>query len=476
MSWQRSNAGAALALLILCAVLVLILDHGRGIWLDEATSFFLSGHDIGFSQAFRERWISDVHPPLYSLYAWALQPLLGGSVQEMRLINLGGLLYAAMVWRQAWRRGIDRDFLLLFAVLVASSPFFILYAAEFRSYFLQLVLGACLVVQLRMVDEGRGGLPLFALTGLLLVNLHYYGSLVGLILTGAGVVHFTIRRRWRDAALLLAILIAAVIPLGLAALAMLAEITPVKVSEISQLRGLIAIGTIAGAATVPNLVALVLLSKAPLPEEGRKRFAIVLAAALAAVMAAYFGLNLVTHNLLSRHMIGAAPIGAALFALLLEQYVKTNRRAFGLICANAALIALAAAAYGLVNQRWETNVGRIESAMAACPGSRLHALNAMSLLDRGDRFHSVPHIDRYFALTYQLIARSRGWNVRVLPGDGPISAGRGCPSLLWIEHHYARPGLTDVELARIAGFEGPIRVTRLQRGDARALLAVSRAP
>ena len=174
-SWQRSNATASFAVLLSCFGLVLLLGRLRGVWLDEASGFWLTRHDIPLARIIEERWMTDVHPPLYSAYAWLLQPLFGGSVPSMRLINLGGVSLAGLTGWLAARRGVDRNFLALFAVLVAASPFFILYAAEFRSYFLQMLFGACLVVQLRMVHEGRGGLPLLGLTSMLLINLHYLG-------------------------------------------------------------------------------------------------------------------------------------------------------------------------------------------------------------------------------------------------------------------------------------------------------------
>ena len=471
-SWPRGNKGLATAVLAACFGCVLLLDAMRGIWLDEATSFWLSGHDLAIGRIIRERWITDVHPPLYSAYAWMLQPLFGGSVQEMRLINLGGLWYAALSWRLAWRRKIDGDFLMLFAVLVASSPFFILYAAEFRSYFLQLALGACLIVQLRMVHEGKGGVALLGLTGLLLINLHYFGSLIGLILIGAEAIHLARSGRRRAALALLMIMAVATVPLAAAALAMLAAIEPVAVSNIPAFRALLAITATLGSAALPNLFAMAALRGRP--PRADHSFMRVLAGALAAIASAYFLLNLATHNLLPRHMIAAVPIAPALVALMLEGRLKTHPRVFALICGNALLLMLAATAYGLANQRWESNVERIDAALRTCPQSRLHALNAMALLGPADKLRSVTGIGHFFGLTYRLIAKEKGWPVRIVPDGAAIAPVGACPALLWVEHLYARPGTSDMELARLGGFGGPIRVVRIQRGDARALLAISR--
>lgn len=472
-SWPRGNKGLATVVLAACFGCILWLDAMRGIWLDEASSYWLSGHDLAIGRIIRDRWITDVHPPLYSAYAWILQPLFGGSVQEMRLINLGALWFAALSWRLAWRRKIDGDFLILFAVLVASSPFFILYAAEFRSYFLQLVLGACLIVQLRMVHEGKGGLALLGVTGLLLINLHYFGSLIGLILIGAEAVHLARAGRRRTALALLLIMVVAAVPLTAAALAMLTAIEPVAVSNIPPLRALLAITATLGSAALPNLFAMAALRGGP--HRADHSFVGVLAGALAGIASVYFLLNLATHNLLPRHMIAAVPIAPALIALMLEGRLKVRPRLLALICGNALLLALAATAYGLANQRWETNVERIGAALKACPQSRLHALNVMALLGPADTLHSVTGIDHFFGLTYHMIADGKGWTVRIVPDGAPMAPGGACPALLWVEHLYARPGTSDTELARLGGFAGPIRVVRLQRGDARALLAISRA-
>lgn len=85
-----------------------------------------------------------------------------------------------------------------------------------------------------------------------------------------------------------------------------------------------------------------------------------------------------------------------------------------------------------------------------------------------DRLRDVTAIDHVFGLTYRLIVG----DAAIVPNGRPIVPQGPCPALLWVEHHYARPEISDEELARIAGFSGPIRLRRLQRGDARALLAV----
>lgn len=469
-SCRRGNVVTAAATLAACLLCVLTLQQKRGLWLDEAWSFWLTGHEIGLGEIVRQRWITDVHPPLFSAYAWALEPLLGGSVRSMRLVNLGGLLLAGLTAVQGWRRGIDRDFLMLFAVMVAGTPFFVLYAAEFRSYFLQLLFGACLIVQLRMAHAGRASWLTLGMTALLLINLHYMGSLIGLILIGAEAVWLAVAGRWRAVTGLLLIMLAALLPLATALWAMLAVIAPVSVNDVSALRGLFTIGVVLGAGVLPYVAALALLRRASLPVGNDWGFAMVLVGALAMITVAYALINLMFHNLLPRHMIAAVPIGAALVALLLENRVKTSRIGFGLICANALLVALAATGYGLTHKRWESNLALIDAVRHNCPTSRLYALNPMSLLGPGDRLRDVTAIDQVFGLTYRLIID----DARIVPDGRPIVPRGPCPALLWVEHHYARPDISDLELARIAGFTGPIHIDRLQRGDARALLTVRR--
>ena len=467
---ERSHTGTAKAVIGFCVAMAVLLMSQRGIWLDEAASYWFSAHDITLDRMIRERWISDVHPPLFSAYAWLLQPLFGASVQEMRLINLGGLLYAALIWRSAWRQGLNHDFLMLFAVLVASSPFFILYAAEFRSYFVQLVLAACLIVQLRMVDEGRIGPVWLVPTAFLLTNLHFIGSLVGLILLCVEGIRLACSYRRRTALALLMIAIGSAVPLSCSLVAMLAVIEPVAVNQVSPLQGAIAIMAVVGAAALTNIVGMVALIRVDRFADG---FARMLFGALATVMIVYFLFNLISQNLLPRHMIAAVPIGAAILALWLEPVVKMRRSLLALICANAVVLAASATVYGLVNKRWESNVSRIEAAVAACPQSRLYGLNTMTLVPAGDKLHGVPGIDHLFGLTYHLIANDAGMAVTIVPSAEPLRVEGRCPALLWVEHFYARQEISDLDLARIAGFEGPLRIVRLQRGEARALLAVS---
>ncbi|MET0376491.1 MAG: hypothetical protein ABW128_19840 [Rhizorhabdus sp.] len=353
-------------------------------------------------------------------------------------------------------------------MMIAGSPFFILYAAEFRSYFLQLLFGACLIVQLRMLHADRASWLALGLTAVLLINLHYMGSLIGLFLISAEAICLALAGQRRAVRGLLAILVLATLPLVGALWAMLSAISPVAVNDVSALRGLVAIGAVLGSAVLPYVVALALLPRASAPQCEERSFIMMLASALAVIGTSYALLNLLTHNLLPRHMIAAAPIGAAIMALLLKDYVRASRVGFGMICANALLLAGAATVYGLAHERWETNIARIESSRAACPETRLYALNPMSLLTADDRLRTVTAIDEFFTLTYRLIAP----DVEVLPNGRAIAPSGPCPALLWVEHHYAQRDISDAKLVRIAGIVGPVRIYRLQRGDARALLAV----
>lgn len=462
----RSNVIAAVAAVAGCLVMMIALINLRGVWLDEAASFLFSRHHGSVIDVARELWISDVHPPLFSAYAWLLAPLLGDRVQDMRLVNLGGLFYAALIWSRAYRLGLDRDFLRLLAVLTISTPFAMLYAAEFRSYFLLLTLGACLIVQLRLIDEGRGGCGWLALTALLLINLHYFGCLIGLILIGCEALRLRTAHRPKAARALLLIAAVAILPLALSLAAMMSEIEPVAVNRISAFRGLLAIGAILGAAAL-NIAAVI-----GLRHSSRSEFARLLVGALGTILIVYFLLNLVTQNLLPRHMIAAVPITAALLAISLETAVKVRRWLMPLICANALLLAAGATWYGLSNKRWETNVDRIIAAEEACYPSYLYALNPLSLLPEADRLHSVPHIDDIFATAYLLAANKADMFVMVVP-NGPVASPKDvCPALLWVEHLYVRPKISDLELARKAGFTGSIEIERLQRDDVRALLAI----
>lgn len=200
---------ALAATLATAMVATLGLVAFRGAWLDEAYSVWFAGHDVSFHDALVFRWLRDGHPPLYYAYSWLLQPWLGESLGRFRLINLGGLLVGAATALHLGRRGDGARFLLPFALLVAANPFFLLYAAELRSYFLQLVLCACLLAQLRPLLLGeRPELlhwALLATTAVLLVNLHYVGSLVAFALLGLAALILARQRRWRAAGALVGI-------------------------------------------------------------------------------------------------------------------------------------------------------------------------------------------------------------------------------------------------------------------------------
>jgi len=456
--------------------MILVLQQLRGLWLDEAASYWLSRHDVGWLQLARERWITDVHPPLFSMLSWAARPLLGESIQHLRMINLAGLLFALMVWRRAAESGLDGFFLASFGLAVAASPFFILYAAEFRSYFLQMVLSASLVVLFRMVVEGRGGMGWLSATLLLLTNLHYYGCLSGLILVGVGTLYLRRQGRGREALTLCLSILVSLLPLVMAMLAMISSIEPVKVSYASPVAGVLMVVLVGLSPAMPNIALLYAIGRARKRRDALSDLSILLALACGLTVAAYALLNLFTHNLLPRHMISVIPIAAGLLASLAERELRRDPRLFRLSCYNAVLLSAAAFSYGLTHSRWESNVTLIKAALRQCPASPVYALNGMSLVGAEDPLHRVAGINDVFALTYQLIARRAGWRVVIVPDGQMHRPHRGCPSLLWIEHFYARQRLRDEQLARLAGFTQDLSVARLQSGGGRALLAISQAP
>src|SRR5258708_36599132 len=82
-------AGATLAF---CLALMVAVACLRGIWLDEIWSIWASRHDIPLRDVFEQRWLRDVHPPLFHAVNWLLEPITGLDITMRRLEELGPVI------------------------------------------------------------------------------------------------------------------------------------------------------------------------------------------------------------------------------------------------------------------------------------------------------------------------------------------------------------------------------------------------
>jgi hypothetical protein len=190
-------------------------------WFDEADQLrFMHGP----LQGALATPASGGHPPLYFFltYYWQRLPLgLAWTIQE-RTLSVLFALAATVVADRLWARRLPGQWRLVFLTLWTLSPFLLLYSRMGRSYSLQLLVGtAAMGLLLRYLEKPSRRTAAW-LAGWLSVAVwvHY---IPGAALIAAANVGLLARRRWREAAILDAIVGLLSIPLLFRLLAFLPD-------------------------------------------------------------------------------------------------------------------------------------------------------------------------------------------------------------------------------------------------------------
>ncbi len=177
-------------------------------WLDETCT---AAFDTGTLGSVVTAYAKDIHPPLYGVLLHAWRTVVGGSEKALRgystLWSIVGLLVAALLTRDITG---SRPAALMAGLLVAVNPLDIWYAQEARMYAQAAALMAMLAWLLWhwIHTGGRTGrswisATAFGLLSTMLLYTHYVAAVVVASQVLVTVTIFCVRRRWRDAALLL---------------------------------------------------------------------------------------------------------------------------------------------------------------------------------------------------------------------------------------------------------------------------------
>jgi hypothetical protein len=180
-------------------------------WFDEAdTLLFTAGplHDAIAIPA------SGLHPPLYFalLWCWMRLPLGLAWTIQARTLSVIFALASTIALDRLWLRTARPATRLALLGLWTLSPFLLLYARMSRSYTMQLLLGTMALAYILRYLEERSRRNLIILTSLLVVAM-YTHYVPGIALTAAANVALARRGRWRDAATIDGLVLAALFPL-----------------------------------------------------------------------------------------------------------------------------------------------------------------------------------------------------------------------------------------------------------------------
>jgi O-antigen/teichoic acid export membrane protein len=177
LAWGRfwRSHGPEVALLTVAA-LVLRLLVDRGLWLDEATTWYqtaLPSLDVMLDDI----RATDVHPPLHHVVVWFAVRLFGDGELALRLpsIAAGVLLVPALYGtaRELW----DRRTGLVAASLGAAAPILVWYSQEARMYSLLLLFGVLAAwAQARALRTGSAlAWCAYALSAAAVIYTQYFG-------------------------------------------------------------------------------------------------------------------------------------------------------------------------------------------------------------------------------------------------------------------------------------------------------------
>ena len=425
----------------------------RGPWIDEFWTLFAVDHSLSLTAALEQRWWTDVHPPLFYFLSRLMSDVAGENIAILRLQNslamlalIGFFLFANAVWRGS------RRFLLVCAVLTFSSYFATGYFAELRSYYWQFVCGICFYCSgyfllRREVSESllarRAAMIIFAVSTLLLVNLHFVTTLLtGISIAGLALV--AVRSgHYRKAIFICVCGLLALIPLILDLAFQgqyligrtggqfwiasgFADAAEIAVGSLAKGIGLSLFAALLAAQTLGQSL-LVGTSGEDAKDE------VVIGAVFLALAIVPIGvllvINIYTPVIVDRYLVLCSAAAICGMSVLVQDRAFSSPYGFALIVANAALF-LGIAGHKLIEEpRWNASAALIAAKVATCPTT---VIEAFPFPYPG----ALPNEGAVFALGYGYLAERHGFQFVMAKPGAPLMRDESakCPTVLWSEH------------------------------------------
>ncbi len=458
---------ATLGFVTVSIIVSVVAALTRGPWMDEFWTLWLTSPDIGWGDALRNRWLADVHPPLFTAASRLAAGLLGQSVELRRLQNivpliglLGFFVYADRCWLGA------RRFVVVYATLCFGSYFSTGYFPEYRSYFPQFCLGAvffacgyALLCRDHVVGPRQRpvAIGLLAVCSLLLVNLHFVTALAAGISLGVMGLVVLAQRDMRLFFALVAIALLSCLPL-VAVLVFQAPTLLAKSGgkfwiDTSLMQALHVIaGSVAKGIGV-NLIACLAagwgvvrarrirtavfgpqLPRGSDPALDRQYEEMIVGLAFLAtslaVLAALVLINFQTPIIVDRYLVLCSAAIVCAIAVLAKDVAFLKPIVFTLVLLNATAFLAFAADKVVAEPRWNASAELIAGLLPArCATTPVQAFIYPYA-------NTLTNEDKVVTSAYHRLADEFGFPVRVLtPGDGaPLPAATNCPRILWTEN------------------------------------------
>lgn len=447
----------------------------RSVWLDEFWTLW-AVVPAADPAPMVDRWLDDVHPPVFSAWAALLGAPFGDTVIGRRIaVNGAALLLLAMGAGYVSRAyPTRRPFILLFMAGLFGAPPMLLAFGEYRSYFTHTAAFALALIGWRAIrglerdydaSRDRALLALTSASLLAALSLHYIGGIIAssAALTIVGGLWREGQRKWAVRLMLVAL---AGWGFMLASAAIQAprwrgwldmRWIDTSTSDAFALCLRLLWQAVAGG---PALLLLALATVALLARgnvDGRARVdAAVLAAALIISASLLLVLNGVSSILVPRYLLLWVPLLLAMLARLAEPMVHKHwliAPGIPILLAGSA-VAATNAAQGLPG--WNDGTARITEIVRNCPETRVWWLSPWRLTP-GRHSRTARREERAFAVGYDRQAQSFGFSAAPVPSDGviPVPSGR-CPSLVWVEHPFGPAPTRPEDFLSTGGLRLPV--------------------
>lgn len=452
-TWIAQPAPYA-ALVFLFGLGIALSNLANGPWQDEFNTLVttLRGHSPA---VFFEHVVRGQHPLLYEGLVYLAQAAGMTDIAGLRLINLlGAPLVFAAVWF-SWRRGaLTGAQAAVVIALYGSSGNLLSYLASIRPYFLMFSASIAVVLIWRLMmrdDPRKAPLRLWGGALFVLVNVHYFGTIFGGLLTLALLIDRLARKQARDALAIAAVSALAASPaliLGVLQYSYTSSGGVLYYYPAGQDYALLSFREASWAAIAANFVALACalialitaLRQKTLVSEYRDLLA------LAGVGFAFFVLLLALHQIkpmiYDRYLMAAAGVLLVGVAVLGAGPSAPRYAPFAVIAfaffVQASFLAARQSAFN-----WSASAENIARIVKACPSAAVYGV-PYARVNNGPIWTTPlnPTESEARSFGYRYYARQLGFSVTadLEPGD-VIAAPGACPAVVWIEHFW--PGETN---------------------------------
>lgn len=452
-----------LALYGLALTALLILTGPQpGPWFDEFWTRFFSDPSVGLWTAFSQRWIADVHPPLFSFLQWLSAHIDRLPLEQARLLNLIPLalatIYFVLVAKVEPRA---RAFIAILSISIGSCAFCVGYFTELRSYFTGLCAFAALTVTLAVQDrrmrEGVRANSLllwcgFAVTLAVCLNIHYLTAAMTIVLVAIFGIAAAVGGDRRRFVIYLASGTLACVPLVAFFLYQRDMIELITKDYWLKTSFVMSASMIAGAIASPvwgvqGLLALVWVAAIVLLLRSKEKprihpITVILLLAVIAEILLLLAYAWATSAMIERYLIPLSVLSAALLSSALSRRIYETPWLLAIFATMSLASAVMASLPHWNDPRWDEAARYLSTRQKSCPGARIVPMQ-QNLSD-----HTPNTVENYNE-AYGYMAQKWGLTLGNVDEPSPRPATE-CPDYYWADHFFAAGKSTDALLAQFS--------------------------